>query len=76
MVADGLGLPHRCRHAEVTALTGFQSAMSPNHAGMCWVGTMAFEMKARGNTMRNPSDWADSGPALSSPMHPQNQLKE
>jgi hypothetical protein len=46
MVAEGLGLPHRLRAAAVTALTGFQSAMTLSTAGMRWVGTSPLETMA------------------------------
>src|SRR5580692_5284952 len=73
MVAEGLGLPHSCRAAEVTALTGFQSAMTRNTVGMRWVGTSALETIARGKRMTRPIPWADSGPLLTMPRQPQPQ---
>ena len=69
MLPDGLGLPKRCRQAAVTALTGFQSAMVWSHPGMPWVGTRAFETKARGKRKMRPIDWADSGPLTTRPRH-------
>ena len=55
MVAEGLGLPRRWRAAAVTALTGFQSAMTLSTAGMRWVGTSPLETMARGNRMTRPT---------------------
>src|ERR1700677_124851 len=75
MVDDGLGLPKRWRHDEVAALTGFQLANVSSQVGMCWVGTKALEMKARGNTMSRPRDCADSGPLLTRPRQAQPQLR-
>src|SRR5690349_15936757 len=51
MAAEGLGLPNRWRAAAVTALTGFQSAMTLRTAGMRWVGTSPLDTMARGNRM-------------------------
>ena len=62
MVADGFGLPHRLRTPAVTALTGFQSATAWSQPGMCWVGTIALETKAKGNRTRAASSGWAPGP--------------
>jgi AcrR family transcriptional regulator len=58
MVLDGFGLPNRVRHAAVTALTGFQSAMTRKIHGMPCVGTIEFDTKASGSTRERPLDIA------------------
>src|SRR5215813_3373085 len=67
--ADGFGLSQSWRAPAVTALTGFQSAMACSQPGMCWVGTMALDTNASGNSTMNPNEAADSGLLLLSPTH-------
>src|SRR5262249_45962475 len=66
---DGFGLPHRCRVPAQTALTAFQFAMAGLQPGMCKVGTMALETKAKGNRTMNPKDAPDSGLLEFRPTH-------
>src|SRR5690242_18626651 len=76
IVDDGFGLPQSSRTAAATALTGFQAAILPSHAGRWFVGTNAFDTNASGNRMMSPIDCADSGPFTARPMHAPNQLSE
>src|ERR1700678_3466820 len=71
----GLGVPHRVRTAEVTELTGFQSAISRSQLGMWRVGTKALEMNASGKMMRKPTDIADSGDFAMMPAHAVGQVR-
>ena len=59
--ADGFGLPHSSRHAEATALTGFQLAMVCSQAGIPCVGTKTLETNASGKTTMNTMPCAASG---------------
>jgi hypothetical protein len=61
MSEDGLGLPKRFRHADATALTGFQSATVRSHAGMPWVGTNVLETNTKGRKKMKPTAAAASG---------------
>ncbi len=70
-MAEGFGFPKRLRAAAVTALTGFQSAMTRTTVGMRSVGTSALETNASGKRTIRPSPCADSGPLLRIPMQPQ-----
>src|SRR5215470_9620063 len=67
--ADGFGLSQSWRAPAVTALTGFQSAAACSQPGMCWVGTIALDTNASGNSTMNPNEAADSGLLLLSPTH-------
>ena len=58
MAADGFGLPKRSRAAAVTALTGFQSAMTRTTVGMRSVGTSALETNASGKRTIRPEPLA------------------
>src|SRR5271155_5433048 len=71
MLADGFGLENSSRAAAVTALTGFQSAIVFNAAGMCSVGTSALDTIASGNSTTRPTLCADSGPLLIMPRQAQ-----
>src|SRR5215469_16507492 len=73
LIADGFGLPHSSRHAAVTALTGFQSAMVRSQSGMPRVGTSALETNEMGNRTRKPKDWAVSTPFAQSPTQAASQ---
>ena len=70
---DGFGLPKKCRAAAVTALTGFQFAMTWSQPGIPDVGTIAFETMASGNKMMSPMPCADSGPFETMPRQAQAQ---
>ena len=71
----GFGLPQRSLMADVTELTGFQSAISRSQPGMWRVGTKAFEMNASGKMMRKPTDIADSGDFAMMPAHAVGQVR-
>src|ERR1700683_4022070 len=72
---SGLGLPHRLRTAEVTELTGFQSAIRRSQPGMWRGGTKAVGINASGKMMRKPMDIADSGDFAMMPAHAVGQVK-
>jgi hypothetical protein len=67
IAAAGLGFPNSWRLAAVTALTGFQPAMTRSTCGTGWVGTSALETAASGNRITRPMPCADSGPLLTMP---------
>ena len=69
ITCDGFGLSHRSRTAAHTAETGFQSAIACIQPGMCAVGTMALDTKAKGNSTMNPNEAADSGLLAFNPTH-------
>src|SRR5690349_20965834 len=72
--AAGFGLPNSSRNAPATADTGFHSAMGCIQPGSPWVGTIALDTKAIGNSTRRPMPWADSGSLTDKPTHAISQL--
>ena len=69
ITCDGFGLFQRSRTPAQTAETGFQSAMACIQPGMCAVGTMALETKAKGNSTMKPNEAAASGLLAFNPTH-------
>src|SRR6202453_5237493 len=76
ITCDGFGLFHRWRTPAQTAETGFQSVMACIQPGMCAVGTMELETKAKGNSTMKPNEAADSGLLAFSPTHWATQVSE